>query len=486
MSVARRIVNRRVYVWGDGRVGCLGGRSVMDRPVSKAVSFNIPNPVEVTAGWSHSSIRSEDGLLYALGRTHDIQNTLRIARMWRVTAAGVRVWKSIECPEPRYVVPPETHLPTHDPIVSGATSACLTAITTASGKAFLYGDNRHGQCGNGEPSDRIWDPTELLGVRDVDRIEQVALGFQHGLARTASGSVYAWGKGDRGQLGIGGAQSSAVATPVPAFDQERDPPEVLTLPPDVQQRIDAEQSHRETHMLGDTTEYIDVEPLPTATDGGGEALHHSSGHREDSLTTSRPERRNPTDFRLEHVSHRATSIGCGLNHSMAVTNEGKLFVWGKYCSPIVNEAASGHEDQFVPRQAQLSSPVTAAACGQYHTTMLTNNGSLWSMGMQTAVLARQRHEEDPDSYRYDTLSRFVTEPDEVAWDSRCLEEGEDIVKVVAGWGKSAVITSRGYVYTYQWDEPPTRMSELDQYFVEDIAFGWRHTIMIASPRNGVS
>jgi alpha-tubulin suppressor-like RCC1 family protein len=39
---------------------------------------------------------------------------------------------------------------------------------------------------------------------------QVAAGGYHSMALTASGELYAWGTGDRGQLGHGGKESLAV------------------------------------------------------------------------------------------------------------------------------------------------------------------------------------------------------------------------------------------------------------------------------------
>ena len=151
MSIASRVSKRLVFVWGDSKVGGLGGRGIRKCPAKNPITFECPDPAAVTAGWSHGGDISSDGLSYVLGRTHDIKNVFYISRMFRMTCRLVRVWKSIESPSPRYLTVPEDHLPKNDPIISMDTSACLTGIVTESGKAFLYGDNRHGQCGNGEP-----------------------------------------------------------------------------------------------------------------------------------------------------------------------------------------------------------------------------------------------------------------------------------------------------------------------------------------------
>ena len=74
MSIASRVSKRLVFVWGDSKVGGLGGRGIRKRPAKNPITFDIPNPAAVTAGWSHSGIISSDGLSYVLGRTHDIKN----------------------------------------------------------------------------------------------------------------------------------------------------------------------------------------------------------------------------------------------------------------------------------------------------------------------------------------------------------------------------------------------------------------------------
>lgn len=47
-------------------------------------------------------------------------------------------------------------------------------------------------------------PPVVLSCSDK-RVISIASGAQHGLAVTASGHVWAWGKNDSGQLGVGGS-----------------------------------------------------------------------------------------------------------------------------------------------------------------------------------------------------------------------------------------------------------------------------------------
>ena len=49
---------------------------------------------------------------------------------------------------------------------------------------------------------------------EADPVEEVALGFQHAVCRTRSGKAWAWGKGERGQLGNGAEATHGSAFPV--------------------------------------------------------------------------------------------------------------------------------------------------------------------------------------------------------------------------------------------------------------------------------
>ena len=105
----------------------------------------------------------------------------------------------------------------------------LTGLVARSGRAFFFGGNKFGQCGTGVPpqlhgADVIALPAEGAGAGDSadgggggggalapvegfapgERVVGLAVGQEHALAVTDRGACYAWGRGDRGQLGQGG------------------------------------------------------------------------------------------------------------------------------------------------------------------------------------------------------------------------------------------------------------------------------------------
>ena len=77
----------------------------------------------------------------------------------------------------------------------------------------MVGHNFYGQCGVARPDlEILYEPMAVQGLEKGERVVSVAVGFEHVLAVTDQGSLYSWGRGDRGQLGHGdkAAYSSAV------------------------------------------------------------------------------------------------------------------------------------------------------------------------------------------------------------------------------------------------------------------------------------
>ena len=92
-------------------------------------------------------------------------------------------------------------------------SAALTVILSKSGRVYCLGSNNYGQCGFDSESLHAWNPARVLGLERVRAVD-IAAGYQHVLVSTENGTVYGWGKGERGQLGTG-AMNFKRAEPIP-------------------------------------------------------------------------------------------------------------------------------------------------------------------------------------------------------------------------------------------------------------------------------
>lgn len=98
------------------------------------------------------------------------------------------------------------------------------AIAVAAGNAFscalretgeiaCWGKNSHGQLGNGESGDELYEtrPVSVLGITDA---VAVSAGNLHACALLESGEVVCWGRAHDGELGSEDAGSLPVAAPV--------------------------------------------------------------------------------------------------------------------------------------------------------------------------------------------------------------------------------------------------------------------------------
>ncbi|HSD87245.1 MAG TPA: hypothetical protein VLB44_07010 [Kofleriaceae bacterium] len=89
-----------------------------------------------------------------------------------------------------------------DPVVQ-LKAGCHRHIcaVTAVGDVWCWGDNTRGQVGTGVTSAMELTPRRVAGVTGA---VQVAVGYEHSCARTATDEVWCWGTNTRGQLGTGG------------------------------------------------------------------------------------------------------------------------------------------------------------------------------------------------------------------------------------------------------------------------------------------
>ncbi|KAJ3362958.1 hypothetical protein GGF32_005098 [Allomyces javanicus] len=191
----------RVFAAGsnhDGQLGATHG------PATTATSTWIalapfPHPVQrVACGWAHSAAVTENGDLYVWGDDSSAQCDGRRAekqlRMPVLVDLGARV-------------------------VHVACGLRHTAAITAAGDLYVWGANRHGQCGTGATSTAQATPYRVpIDARVID----VACGSHHTIALLETGAVVAFGHNKFGQLGapivepgIKHVESSPVAVPLP-------------------------------------------------------------------------------------------------------------------------------------------------------------------------------------------------------------------------------------------------------------------------------
>ncbi|KAL7467043.1 hypothetical protein ACHAXS_007322 [Conticribra weissflogii] len=306
------------------------------------------------------------------------------------------------------------------------TSAGLTAVVSNTGTLYTFGLNHRGQCGIGKFSPNVWFPTKVAGLAsreytldyldELDRGNQhalgkqheslpgnrekdatpinfsreqehpiisVSLGLQHGIALDSAGQVFCWGKGERGQLGLGRRLAHESLTPrekdeislgdSTSYDEEKQPNENKTL----------EYAIHVPHFY---------DPYATiSTDVLSSTMSSSAMHYAPLLS--------PNDSIVRLVS-------AGMNFSLAITNGNLPYIWGKNCVPNPDYQNFNHGDENgnsttdlfrnlrnkpvvdspYPRYVPGLPPdlqIVKVACGSHHAAMLLEDGSVWAVGVAT-------------------------------------------------------------------------------------------------------
>ncbi len=91
-------------------------------------------------------------------------------------------------------------------VVQVAAGNDFSLAVTSTGTAWAWGNGQFGQLGNGSTANSSV-PVQVKGLTGA---VAVAAGFFHGLALRSDGTVWAWGGNDSGQLGNGTTASSPV------------------------------------------------------------------------------------------------------------------------------------------------------------------------------------------------------------------------------------------------------------------------------------
>jgi small GTP-binding protein len=113
-----------------------------------------------------------------------------------------------------------------DAIAQLSCGALFVAVRTRLGRVLTMGMNASYELGVGQPPtfaswDRLWPVAPFGGADPTTKALSVAAGGCHVLVLDAAGTVWAWGRNDRGQLGLGlvsensnAATAAAVSKPV--------------------------------------------------------------------------------------------------------------------------------------------------------------------------------------------------------------------------------------------------------------------------------
>lgn len=287
---------------------------------------------------------------------------------------------------------------------------------------LTWGLNSSGQLGFGDFATRILP--RAVEYFKATKLAGVACGSRASFALDSEGKVFAWGKGEDGQLGIG--ERSTAMTPRLVESLLRQPiaqlkcrgAHVLALTARGQLWA---WGRNEDGQLG----------YNKAAGGRPREHHHATPERVPAL-----------------MGTRIVQIACGRGHSVAVDRDGRLYCWGGN-----DDGALGHGDRVSRPSPTLCAAlygliVVEVACGSRHTLALVQepaspltgsggspptSGTLYSWGW--GVYGQLGHGDVGDRLEPTAVAALVETP---------------VVQLACGYRHSMVVTADEPRVIYAW------------------------------------
>ena len=229
------------------------------------------------------------------------------------------------------------------PQIVGGTDHSLAL--SQDGRVFSWGDDSSGQLGT---SRLLFQSTPVAAVQvDVKNVTGLAAGSYHSLARMRDGSALAWGNNTNGELGDGTLTSRGLPLKVIGLAG------VIAL------------AAGEQHSL--------------AADSKGNvwAWGSNDNGRLGQGNSDQPNSKLPIQVpQLQNV----VSVQAGKGHSLALTQDGRVFSWGTNFSGQLGMSGSSRS---TPTPIEFLLPnirFTAIAAASDHSFALDSEGRLWSWG----------------------------------------------------------------------------------------------------------
>jgi len=230
-----------------------------------------------------------------------------------------------------------------------AAGAYHTVAPSADGALWSWGRGYEGQLGHGD-TERRRSPAKLgMEVFGGSPVVMAACGFGHTLVLTAVGEVFSCGSGGYGQLGHG--------------DVSRQP------------------LFRRVAALCAATMIAAGEAHSLAVSSEGEVWAWGNG-RSGQLGTGEPEDM-ATPVLVGGVRGATVMVAAGNAHTLAVTAHGSLWSWG--CNLNGQLGLGDTANRWVPflvggAEDFAGSGVVSVACGDAHSLAVTEHGCLYAFG----------------------------------------------------------------------------------------------------------
>ncbi len=385
-----------LWTWGNGGFGQLGTNDVTDRSTPITTFAGGTNWKQVSAGRQHTSAIKTDGTLWTWGngrdgRLGDLQFNDRYTPV--TTFAGGTNWADTATTEPE------------DLYTLSAGNTHTAAIKT-DGTLWIWGNGGNGQLGNA--SITLTNSTPVTTFAGGTNWKQVSAGGFHTAAIKTDGTLWSWGTGSNGQLGINNPPT--INTPITTFAGGTNWADTATTEPEDLYTLSAGNNNAlaiktdgtlwgwgngSDGRLGTNDTTIISTPVTTFA-GGTNWKQISSGSRSTAAiktdgtlwtwgrgfygqlgTNDTTQRNTPVTTFAGGTNWKQVSVG--YNFISAIKTDGTLWVWGAGVSGRL-----GTNDT-----TQRNTPVTTFAggtnwkqvsAGVRYAAAIKTDGTLWTWG----------------------------------------------------------------------------------------------------------
>lgn len=252
-----------------------------------------------------------------------------------------------------------------------ACGATHTSVLTHGGHCYIWGSAENGKLGM--PPKEGSQPGRDSGVADLwfpkrlpfeKLIRELALGYDHCLAVTTDNALFAWGKGDRGQLGTGRPKDCPEPTHVESLKNL-----VVTC--------GAGEEHSAAICRGIGSGNI-LQSWGSAESG---KLGLGSGFTAGAQPTPSRVSLPPTTD-----SPGAVQVRCGQSHTailMDLGDSNALYTFGGGWYGRLGHGSPSNE--YAPKMVKLEHSVNDVQCGAFHTCVITDDENLYVCGRNKTV-----------------------------------------------------------------------------------------------------
>ncbi|XP_054977653.1 X-linked retinitis pigmentosa GTPase regulator isoform X4 [Sorex araneus] len=271
----------------------------------------------------------------------------------------------------------------------------------------------------------------------------LSCGDEHTAIVTGNNKLYVFGSNNWGQLGLGSKSTITKPTCVKALKPEK----VIFV------------ACGRNHTL-------------ISTEKGN--VYAAGGNNEGQLGLGDTEERNT--FQLISFftcEHKIKQLAAGSNTSAALTEDGKLFMWGDN-----SEGQIGLQDLTnvcIPHQVTIGKPISWISCGYYHSAFVTTEGELFTFG--------------------ETDSGKLGLPKELLYNHRTPQQvfgiSERVIQVACGGAHTVVLTEKSVyafglgqfgqlglgTFLFETSEPKAIENIKDQK-IRSISCGENHTALV--------